>query len=68
MPDSSDPEAEALFALVRSRYGERLTEEQLAELRAHVASQVERARTLRAVRLKNSDEPAQPFAPFRAHG
>lgn len=68
MPDPSDPEAEALFALVRSRYGERLTEEQLAELRAHVASQVERARTLRAVRLKNSDEPAQPFAPFRADG
>jgi hypothetical protein len=68
MADASDPEAEALFTLVRSRYGERLTEEQLAELRAHVASQVERARTLRAVRLKNSDEPAQPFAPFRADG
>ena len=68
MPDPRDPEAEALFALVRSRYGERLTEEQLAELRAHVASQVERARTLRAIRLKNSDEPAQPFAPFRADG
>ena len=66
MPDPNDPEAEALFALVRSRYGERLTEEQLADLREHVAGQVERARTLRAVRLKNSDEPAQPFAPFRA--
>jgi hypothetical protein len=66
MSDASDAEAEALFSLVRSRYGERLTEGQLAELRDHVASQVERARALRAVRLKNSDEPAQLFAPFRA--
>lgn len=66
MPDSNDPEAQALFALVRSRYGDRLTKEQLAELRAHVDSQVDRVRVLRAVRLKNSDEPAQPFAPFRA--
>ena len=66
MPDRAEAEAEALFALVRARYGERLTEAQLAELRAIVASTVERAQALRAIRLKNSDEPAQPFAPFRA--
>ncbi len=66
MPDRAAAEIEVLFALVHARYGERLTEEQLAELRDHVASLVERARALRAVRLKNSDEPAQPFAPFRA--
>ena len=68
MADSIDPEAEALFALIRARYGERLNEAQLAELREQVASIVARARPLRAVRLKNSDEPAQPFAPFRAEG
>jgi hypothetical protein len=66
MSDANDPEAEALFGLVRSRYGERLTEGQLAELRDQVGSQVARARALRAVRLKNSDEPAQRFAPFRS--
>jgi hypothetical protein len=66
MANTSDPEAEALFTLVQSRYGERLTEDQIAELREQVASLVARARPLRAVRLKNSDEPAQPFAPFRA--
>jgi len=66
MPERAEAEAEALFALVRARYGERLTEAQLAELRGIVASTVERARALRAIRLKNSDEPAQPFAPFRA--
>ena len=62
----ADPEADALFALIRDRYGERLTEAQLADLREQVASIVARARPLRAVRLQNSDEPAQPFAPFRA--
>ena len=66
MSDANDPEADALFALVRARYGDRLTDAELAELRDHVASQVARARALRAVRLKNSDEPAQPFAPFRS--
>jgi hypothetical protein len=66
MSDANDPEAVALFALVRARYGDRLTDAELAELRDHVASQVARARPLRALRLKNSDEPAQPFAPFRS--
>lgn len=66
MPDRAAAETEALFALVRARYGERLTEAQLAELRAIVAGTVERAQALRAIRLKNSDEPAQSFAPFRA--
>ena len=66
MTDPSDPEAEALFILVRSRYGDRLTEAQLAEVSEIVDSLVDRARVLRAIRLKNSDEPAQPFAPFRA--
>jgi len=64
----AEPEAESLFALIRDRYGERLTEAQLADLREQVASIVARARPLRAVPLKNSDEPAQPFAPFRAEG
>jgi len=66
MPGPAEAEVEALFALVHARYGERVTEEQLAELRAIVAGTVERAQALRAIRLKNSDEPAQPFAPFRA--
>ena len=67
-PDPAAAEVEALFALVRARYGERVDAAQLAELRGIVASAVERARALRAIRLKNSDEPAQPFAPFRADG
>jgi Rad3-related DNA helicase len=60
-----DPEADALFEIVRQRYGDRLTREQLDELSRIVQAQVEAARALRAVRLTNADEPMQPFAPYR---
>jgi hypothetical protein len=60
-----DPEADALFEIVRLRYGDRLTPAQLDELRKIVAAQVEVARALRAVTLTNADEPMQPFAPYR---
>ena len=61
-----DPEADALFEIVRLRYGDRLTPAQLDELRKIVAAQVESARALRAVPLTNADEPMQSFAPYRA--
>jgi hypothetical protein len=60
-----DPEADALFEIVRLRYGDRLTTAQLDELRKIVAGQLEVARALRAVALTNADEPIQPFAPYR---
>ena len=60
-----DPEADALFEIVRRRYGDRLTPVQLDELRKIVAGQLEAARALRAVALTNADEPMQPFAPYR---
>jgi hypothetical protein len=64
-PTKPDPEGDALFEIVRQRYGDRLTREQLDELRGIVQAQVEAARALRAVRLTNADEPMQPFAPHR---
>jgi hypothetical protein len=64
-PDAAD-ETERLFALVRDRYKDRLSPEELAEVRKGVEAVVEAARALRAVRLANSDEPFQPFAPYRA--
>ena len=63
---SPDPEVEQLFALVRARYGQRLTAAELDEVRKGVAAVVEAGRALRAVRLRNSDEPFQPFVPYRA--
>jgi hypothetical protein len=58
-------EVDRLFALIRDRYGARLTETQLDEVRRGVEAIVNGARALRAVRLGNADEPMQPFAPFR---
>jgi hypothetical protein len=65
-PLKSDPEADALFEIVRQRYGDRLTPEQADEVRKIVRAQVEAARALRPVRLTNADEPMQTFAPYRA--
>ena len=64
-PAKPDPETDALFEVVRQRYGNRLTPEQLDEVRRIVLAQVEAARALRAVRLTNTDEPMQPFTPHR---
>ena len=66
MPDASS-EVETLFTLVRQRYGDRLTPEQLEAVKKGVEGVVEMARALRAVRLGDSDEPMQPFVPYRAH-
>jgi hypothetical protein len=59
-------EVEALLALVGERYGSRLDAEQLAGVRTAIEGIVQAARALRAVRLTNADEPAQPFAAYRA--
>ena len=59
-------EVDRLVALIRDRYGARLTEAQLDDVRRGVESVVNGARALRAVRLGNADEPMQAFAPFRA--
>jgi hypothetical protein len=61
-----DAEVERLLALVRERYGDRLTPAQLDEVRKGVEGVVMAARALRAVRLENSDEPFPPFVPYRA--
>jgi hypothetical protein len=64
-PAKPDPEADALFEIVRRRYGDRLTAEQLEEVRKIVRAQLEAARAIRTIRLTNADEPMQSFAPYR---
>ena len=64
-PAKPDPEADALFEIVRQRYGDRLTPSLMDEVRKIVRAQVEAARALRSVRLTNADEPMQQFAPYR---
>jgi hypothetical protein len=59
-------EVEVLLALVRERYGSRLDADQLAGVGTAIEAIVQASRALRAVRLTNADEPAQPFAAYRA--
>ena len=64
--DAVRPEVEVMLALVRERYGSRLDADQLAGVRTAIEAIVQASRALRAVRLANADEPAQPFAAYRA--
>ena len=64
--DAVHAEVETMLALVRERYGNRLDADQLAGVRTALEGIVQAARALRAVRLTNADEPAQPFAAYRA--
>jgi len=65
-PEAVRAEVEAMLALVRERYGSRLSAEELAGVRTAIEGIVQAAHALRAVRLTNADEPGQPFAAFRA--
>ena len=65
--DAVRAEVETLLALVRERYGSRLDADQLAGVRTAIEAIVQASRALRAVRLSNADEPAQPFAAYRAN-
>ena len=58
-------EAEHLFNIIKERYGDRLSEEELTEVRKGVERMVEAAEKLRAVKLENSDEPFFVFRPYR---
>jgi hypothetical protein len=63
-PEAGRTEAEILFALVRERYGSRLSPEELEAVRAGVTAIVEGIRTLRAVPLENADGPLLPLRPY----
>jgi len=62
----TSPATDPLLALVRERYGARLSEAQLDEVRKAVETIEQTARALRAVRLEIAEAPMPPFAPFRA--
>jgi len=58
-------ESEHLFSIIKGRYGERLSEDELAEVKKGVDRIVEAAEKLREVRLENGDEPFFVFRPYR---
>ena len=61
-----NPDVDAQVEMLKGRYGDRLTAEQIEELRKAVAAASERAAQMRSVPLGNGDEPAFVFRPFRA--
>ncbi len=65
---AEDTEAQALFQMVRGRYGDRLDADQLDEVREGVDAIVEAAQALRSVKLSNGDEPMSVFAPYVEEG
>lgn len=60
------PVIDAQLAAIVARFGDRLTDEQRAEIRARLARGMTLADTLRTVPLTNADEPEIVFVPYRA--
>ena len=63
--DAVKEESEALFGLVKRRYGDRLTPDTLDGLRAAVETVAKTVVALRSVKLEYRDEPLVLFTPFR---
>ena len=66
MSDEKSMESEAthLFNMVKVRYGDRLSLEELEEVRKVVESNLQAAHVLRAVELDSRDEPFLVFTPY----
>ena len=66
MSDEKFMESEAthLFNMVKAQYGDRLSLEELEEVRKVVESNLQAAHVLRAVELDSRDEPFLVFTPY----
>jgi hypothetical protein len=60
-----DPELELWWQLVRDRYGSRLSETEVADLRRVVEGIVAGVRQIRAVQLSNADAPIDVAVTWR---
>jgi hypothetical protein len=61
----SKDDSKYLFDMVNERYGDRLTPEELEEVKKGIEAIRKTADTLRMVKLENSDEPFALFVPHR---
>jgi hypothetical protein len=65
-PDADEPPgADALLDYVRTLYGERLSEEDLAKIREGIVGGLRAGARIREVALGNSDEPGFVFRAYR---
>jgi len=58
-------EAETLFRLVKEKYGDKINEDELEEVKKAVERIVETSMELSKVELGNWDEPFTVFKPYR---
>jgi len=65
MSDEKKRELEARLRVVADRYGDRLTPEELEEVRKALEANLDAANALRSIRLGNWDEPFSVFKPVR---
>ena len=65
MSDHNVQDVEDRLRIVTRLYGDRLDDDQLAEVRKGVVGIVEMSEALRAVNLRNGDEPMSAFTPHR---
>ena len=63
--ETTNKEVDERFNIVKRLYGDRLTAEELDEVRKGVEGIVEAAESMRAVKLENGDEPFSVFVPYR---
>jgi hypothetical protein len=63
MSQPTNREADILFTLIQTRYGDRVTPDELEEMRKSLNAILDGATAMRAIKLENSDEPHQFFKP-----
>lgn len=69
VPDAEEPAgADSLLQYVRTLYGDRLSEEDLAKIREGIVDSLRAGERIREVALANSDEPSFMFRAYRGEG
>jgi len=63
--DKNAAEFEAMFDMVRARYGDRLNDSELERVRSEVETVVDLASTLRDFDLKDWDQPSSAYSVYR---
>ena len=66
--NTSENEVNHRFEVLKHKYGERLSAEEMEAVRDDVKSLVQAAEELRSVKLRDSDEPISLFVPYRKEG
>jgi hypothetical protein len=66
LPASAQAEVEMKVASIFRKYGDRLSEEQKADIRRIMAESQEGLEKMRAFKLENGDQPADAFRAYRA--